>query len=704
MLANQAIFLLLGKSLPMPGLIYLFVCLVFIVLFNKVRQNPLQTLRTILWIPSMFLIYLLVASFIVAPILAIYSKHLSAFGLDMHQHIYWGLDVYDKGFIPLNERFTNILSEYPKGFHYLSSIWVALGLNVSLYSVFVKMMPFYQALLFCLVILELISIKFIDLFQSKRPTVVLFLMGGVLLVFYSFFIVKIPYPVWDLLGTPRFSSVTLSMTPLLLFYLGYFLKRGEVVSWSVILFPFVCAFLLTLNPVLLVLEFTFVFPLLILHFSTIGRKFINKGLLCWPRLLISIAFSIVYLMFDPWMVSKLPVWNFIIENGFGYLSLQKAISLKIASEREFLVDVVQGEICFAFKCLINNFFSSLWITSMGIINHIPVWIQREYLNFFLFIKSPKEVPNLFYNFLPFKYLSHYNYFLPFIFLFPASAIFILGWINVKNHPDLVKKFFCSFITIWGGIYMGAGLTLLFTNFIIQFDNNKSFLLKLLSSYLSLSGFYLGPAYIWLLMLIPTTYGLYNHFKVNGTNFSFYDKTKTAGSLFPIALVLITFWLSQLGVKNQKEIHHSGWIDPIHYKDIKAVHELNLLTLTGNVAIPANHNVIGGVNFLLPEGFVTSILPFVKLPTVFHLGLNKGIFYSWRDYIDLFCSEGPKAREEFRKKAQIKYLLVRFPGATANKIWEKTKICQKYSLKDFDIKKQPAFSKNGIILFEFESPL
>ncbi len=704
MLLNEALYLSTGKSIPMPWLIYSFFFIALSIFIYKIRNNISMGFQDFFKINPSYLIYLLVASIIIAPILAIYSNHLSALGLDMHQHIYWGLHVYEMGFIPLNERFTNILSEYPKGFHYLTSIWSALGLNALMYSIFVKMMPFYQALLFCLVLLELVSIKFVSLFKSSKIISYLFLTGGLLLTFYVFFIVKIPYPVWDLLGTGRFSASSLMMTPLLFFYLGYFLKNKKIISYSIILFPIVCSILLTFNPVLLFLELTFVLPILLLHLFTLGKNIISKDYIKPSKLLISILFSALYLSLDPWIVSKLPILSSFVENVFGYYSLQKANYLNLASEREFLIKPVHGELCFSLRCLVSNLLFSIEETIKYGVTNMPVWFKEEYFKFLLFLRSPGEVNNLFSNFIPFRVLSHYPYIysIPFIFFFPASVFIFLTVVSFKKEPKFLKKFLSVFLIVWGGVYCGGIFTLLFIKFIEQFDIHKSRLIDLLVSYLSLSGGYLGSTYVWLLILIPTSYGIYQYFKLKGPNFFYFGKNNIQDNFLLIPLFLTIVVVSYFGVKIQKEIHHSGAEDSIYSQEVKAVYELNSLSLNGNVVIPAYHNKIGIENWLLPDGPVTTVLPFIKVPTIFHLGLGKGILYSWRNYVENFCSEDKNIREAFIRNAQINYLLVRKPNLNPKNVLEKTKICQKYFLKDFGIKEEPVFNKNGIMLFAFES--
>ncbi|MBW2291049.1 MAG: hypothetical protein JRG94_01920 [Deltaproteobacteria bacterium] len=241
-----------------------------------------------------------------------YSSHLGALGLDTHQHIYWTRQILDAHHLPLVERGTSILALYPRAFHVLTALWSAAGVAGPI-GPWVKLMPFLQAFLPCMVFAELVRVQVIrSPGRRSRGLLLAALLIAVLLV-YAFGLTRMVYPEYDLGGTPRFASGAALLFPYLLFIAGDVLQSATLRRLSWLVLPAVALLLLALNAVLVVQLVIFVVPLLLIsrglsRANDASPRPLGRLLLA----LITLGLPLAIAIGDPWIVS---LWSAKLGHG-----------------------------------------------------------------------------------------------------------------------------------------------------------------------------------------------------------------------------------------------------------------------------------------------------------------------------------------------------------------------------------------------------
>src|SRR5258708_635980 len=203
----------------------------------------------------------------VAVVVAIYSRHLSALGLDTHEHTAWVEQILQLGYVPLTEPGTNIVADYPRTFHLLTALWTAAGLGLPA-GPFVKMMPFLQNALPMLAVGELLEEAAVRRSgEGTRPRCQVVLGLGFFV--YSFLLVPLAYPVRDLSGTPRYASAAILLAPVVLLLFGavYRAPRATAVAWAVT--PLLGAWALTLNPIVPLMLVTVTLPVSVVLYTVL---------------------------------------------------------------------------------------------------------------------------------------------------------------------------------------------------------------------------------------------------------------------------------------------------------------------------------------------------------------------------------------------------------------------------------------------------
>src|SRR5712664_919848 len=313
-----------GKSLPLGAL----VAPATLALVASGLRAPRPPVRLDL--------FALLALASVGLLVSIYSAHVSALGLDLHEHTAWIRQIVARGYVPLAEPGTGILADYPRGFHVLAGLWNAAGLSLPA-GPFAKTMPFLQNALGVLALGEqMVDAQTQWIPNARRAWEVAL---GLAFFAYAFLLIPLVYPVTDLLGTPRFSSCGLLLLPVALIMIARVQQSARAAYLALAAAPLLAAWALVWNPII---------PLLLV----MGTVPIAAALLFWLRPPRSEGFSrrgklaafaacaalgSIVLVQDPWVVNlaaqRIPVCRSLVERA-GLITFEEAVALGRATPRE----------------------------------------------------------------------------------------------------------------------------------------------------------------------------------------------------------------------------------------------------------------------------------------------------------------------------------------------------------------------------------
>ena len=279
----------LGASLPLTMLVAPpAIILRLVQLRRRPPPAPLLAPLLLLGLASLALVF------------SIYSRDISALGLDLHEHIAWVQQIVSGGFVPLAEPGTRIVGDYPRTFHVVTALWDAAGLGLPA-GPFTKSMPFLQNALPLLSIAEqLVDAAPAEAEALRRKRQVALALAFFL---YAFLLVPMVYPWTDLSGAPRYSGGGVLLLPIVLMLIGRIRNAPQASALALTSAPLVAAWALAWSPIVLILLAVVTGPVLAAFWiffrpplSGVARSVRASALVaCAALALLSVAQ-------DPWIV------------------------------------------------------------------------------------------------------------------------------------------------------------------------------------------------------------------------------------------------------------------------------------------------------------------------------------------------------------------------------------------------------------------
>ena len=634
-----------------------------------------------------------------APVLAVAGQHLSPLIIDMLHHQYWLGDILNFGYIPLQERQTNILSTYPKIVHVLSAIWHSLSFSDHFTTaVTLKMMPFLQGSLFFLAFLESGAKVLSDSVRSILTWAHLEVVIKFLLFAFGFFyllaIAPTYYPVFDLLGTGRIASASLAGFPALFALWCLTQQEKRNFAWLLFVFPLSAFLSLLLNPAVLIPSAVFNFcivslvlgaELLRLRSSAkFSAKAFLKGLpVCGsrPLALLMLCFSLVALQ-DSFFSSQL-LWKREIAQALtGVVPFKVSVEQGKSSPLEHARD--QPEEPFACRvnqpgCLFNGGVLSVAEALRRPVNNVKELVfQNTSLKEYVLTRMGAWQPLRHVTFLRPKVSAVYG-FLVLIF----GVLCILGLLSKRTRClGLIFSFALILETVFylmNEFVLGVAWRLMRTG---------SFQFHLLEEYLKVSGifshvFYVGPFFALTLtcgtLVVFVTFVRSDFREWLASHLRGANPSLTVLFFFSIGIAA-----TQLSLQIQREFKGRGglsaslsrqslpWLDSLNQK---------IKTQPGSVLLRPWVFRQARSSWIFPAS-AAELSPHLEAPAVFGGVVGNGIRFSTVDYEADLCSFDKMKRDQFFQKSLASWYVVDAslpPPFEVNKAEHWDSLCPQVSL-------------------------
>ena len=638
----------------------------------------------------------------VALVVAIYSGHLSALGLDLHEHVAWTRQILDNGHVPLDEPGTGILADYPRTFHLLSALWNAAGLAPPAGPT-VKAMPFLQNALPALALAE----QMVDTQAQERSgsryrwEIAL----GLAFYVYAFLLVPMVHPVPDLLGTPRFSSGGLLLLPGVLIAIGRAQKVPGAAILAVATAPLIAAWSLTWNPIIVVLLGVVTVPVAAAVWLALrppGSKDApaRRALVVFAA---SAVLGVLVLVQDPWVVGvaaqRIPVCSRIVHRA-GLMTFDEAVALGRATPRDKSVRNAQASPpCRDAGCVVR-----LAVKAAGDALRRP-WIalRAGVADLRGLISSPSmaALRDAFKGAVPFGVALIADYAgLPFVACL-AAAVLVCGWLELRRRrgATVATGFARSLLiaTLLG--IAGAGIGLDFAAGLAGALNDQRHESVILAGYLAGSGLPVSVALLWLPFAAAALV-----LAEPGQRGEALPETRPRRAALAVGGLLIWLALPIFARLNlHRPLQHHGFRTPIGLEDLSALRQVEeAIPPEDGVIIPAEHaNVANWEHWVLPLGNTAALLPYGERRYLFNVYIGASYPLSWRDLDEGLCSTDPAARGRFLERTRTRWALVDDPDAAdAAAALERPRMCsgQDVPLSALGAELPAVRQSKGIFLF------
>jgi hypothetical protein len=610
-------------------------------------------------------LFALLALASVGLVVSIYSAHVSALGLDLHEHTAWIRQIVARGYVPLAEPGTGILADYPRGFHVLTGLWNAAGLSLPA-GPFAKAMPFLQNASAVLALGEQVVDAQAQRTSSARRAWEIAL--GLAFYAYAFLLVPLVYPVMDLLGTPRFSSCGLLLLPVVLIMIARVRQCARAAFMALAAAPLLVAWALVWNPIVPVLFVVVTVPiaaaLLLWLRPPRSEGFSRRGKLA--AFAVCAALGVIVLVQDPWVVNlaagRIPVCRSLVERA-GLITFEEAVALGRATPREKSVRNAQpAPPCSDVRCVSAlagaAFRDALRLPLTGLRAGMGD-LQRIALS-----PSLRELRDAFKGSLPFRPALVADYAgLPFVSFVAAGALF-WAWGALRRRrlappgSDDGSRLLVSSLV---GLAV-AGVALGFSAGLAAALNDQRHESIILAGYLGVAGLHVSLGFLWLpfsaatvVLVAPLCARLTSHAREAGPPRSRRAMVlASAGLLLWIALPL----LARLNL--HLPIQHRGFWSPLGIEDLRALRQVEAaIPASDGVIVPAEHaNVANWEHWVLPSGETAALLPYGERRYLFNVYLGASYPLSWRDLDERLCSDDPAIRSSFLERTGTRWALVR----------------------------------------------
>ena len=644
-----------------------------------------------------------------ALVVAIYSRHLAAPGLDAHEHTAWVQQILRAGYVPLTEPGTGIVGDYPRTFHLLTALWVAAGLGPAS-GPFVKVMPFLQTVLPLLAIGELLGEAAVRRAGHRGRSSVQLAMGAACFVYY-FLLVPAVYPFPDLLGTPRLASNALLLLPVVLVLLARLESSPAAAALAWAAWPLLFAWAVTWNPIVPVLLLAVGLPGLAVFWLALRPPLAAFGrwrLARWTAL--AALLGTVAVLQDPWVVTQ---WAArcapcaaALRRAGGIVTFDQAVREGRATPREKSVRNAQPQpLCSGDGCLSVRAWSAI---REGV--ELPLRAARAaWRDARALVERPstRTTQRAFHDaVLPQPNALADHAALPYL-------VVVVGGVAVASGAALRRR-----RLELPGVAPGAGRLLaaslmvcLLAGVLLSvcgalagaFDDQTHDRL-ILDGYLHLATFHVSLALLGVPFLCASAVlagGLSP--RVTTARQARRPRWRSMLGLGALALWVALPLVARLNL--HEPIGQRGFWSRVDFADVAALHRLERLVPPSEAILaPAEHwNVAQWEHWVIPVGPTTALLPYGERRYLFDVYLGASFPLSWRDLEDRLCSRDPAVREAFLDRWRARWLLVRDDrGRGAAAALAAQQMCGA-PLAVLGVELPPAGAERGIFLFRLRRP-
>jgi hypothetical protein len=638
----------------------------------------------------------------VALVVSIYSAHLSALGLDVHEHLAWVQQILAGGSVPLAEPGTGIVGDYPRGFHQLSALWAAAAFAPAA-GPFVKAMPFLQAALPALALAE----QMVEA-RASNPGTARWrweLALGVAFYAYVFLLVPLVYPGPDLLGTPRYSSGGLLLMPVALVVIAR-VREAPRAAWAAIAaLPLLAAWAILWNPIVPVLLAAVTLPVLAafwiaLRPARLRDAFSGRRPLA---LVACAALGALALIQDPWVMStaadRVPAASSLLART-GLVTFRQAVARGLATPREKPVhDAPAAPPCRDLRCVsaaAAHAGADALRVPLDSLRAAAQDLEKVALSPTLGALRDAFLPALLYR--P-PLIAEYAA-LPFAAWVGAAAL-VAAWRARRERERASLPAGRMLAASLAGLLIGA-IALAFAAGLAAALNDGRHESIILAGYLAGAGRVVSGAFFWLPFSAATVALAAPLLDRPGEP---RPAPRPRLRLVLVAAGLLTWIALPLAARLNlhRPLQHRGFYGPVGLADLRAFREIEQVIPAGDgVIIPAEHaNIADWEHWVLPVGETTALLPYGARRYLFNVYLGASYPLSWRDLEDRLCSSDPAARQEFLARTGARWALVRDTrAADAAAVLREPRICGR-SLEAFGAVLPPAREERGIYLFRLD---
>ena len=609
------------------------------------------------------------------------QSHLGALGLDTHQHIYWTQQILDANHLALVERGTEILALYPKAFHLLTALWSAAGI-VGPTGPWLKLMPFLQAFLPCIVFAELLWLRSSTKRGERAGTPVLAVFFAAALLITAFALGRMSYPNYDLGGTARFASGAALMFPYLVWVAGISFERPALRRLAWLALPATSLLLLAMNAILLVQLVIFVVPLLLVSErlvtpredpTTGAGEQLPQGAWLLAGLL-PVAIAIV----DPWIVAQ---WTAPLGTlGTKYLSMFGVLSPADAAAAGLLAtDELVSDNTGAIRH--TGAGGLLWLLFTSIVTGTYAWLVSGW--HFPFIDG----------------LSNESGRIIIRVAVVSCGILAVRWTLERRAAGREVDSDPKVIRLFGALAIGAAVGGLAQSVSFEFAKGlaigRSYAFTLLRDYCEIAAQHVGIVAELLILLAAIAWAVHAAPARNEVA-SWLGDTFATLILAGVALCLP---FALYGVGEVVPPEKSFWA-PVNAQDLEDLREIESKIGEGERAMsPSNTWGIGAERWIIPQGATASVLPFTTKPFVFNSRLGASIYYNWKDLAS-FCRGSNEHRADFLSRNGVRWFLLKGEGSGERSAYRRVRMC-KLGLKAMGVVYPPEFQAGELSLYRID---
>lgn len=671
---NAGLEAVVGASFPIGIFVWAFAIMAFAIERRRsiASTGPVVT-------PNTGLLITLAGVAATLKVALVYSSqsHLGALGLDTHQHLYWTRQILDANHVPLVERGTEILSLYPKAFHVMTALWTATGV-FGPSGPWLKLMPFLQAFLPCIVFAELLWVRLTKDCEAgnARPLLAFALAASLLVI--AFGASRMVYPNYDLGGTPRFASGAALFAPYLLFLGGVSLESNQLRRLAWLSLPGTAVLLLAMNAILVAQLLVFVVPLLL-----VAHWFIGAGENESPNpisgivIAIAIGLPIAIAATDPWIVAQ---WTAQLGDAgdaflglFGALSPERAATLGLIATDELVAEPPAAVRHASIVDIAALFVASLYRGATGLL--VTGWsfpflgeLASEFGRVMLRVAT---------------------------LAFAAAAIF---WTTRPQDRD-DKRGNPWAAKLMAGLAIGCIFGGFAQNATFEFTKGlaigRSYAFELLRDYCEIAPGHVGLVAETLVLLAAIGWAA----QMAPRNEALSKSLTRPTSKGLLAVVIAALPFALYGVTETVEPDKSFWA-PVHAEDLADLREIEShIGEDERVMAPSNTWGIGVESWIIPQGPTAGLLPFVTKPLVFNSRLGTSVYFNWKDLAN-FCRGTKEHRADFLARNNVRWFLLKGEGSGKESYYRKVRMC-KLHLAAIGVTYPPAFTSGDVSLYPVE---
>jgi hypothetical protein len=644
----------------------------------------------------------------VALVVSIYSGHLSALALDIHEHLTWVRQIVTRGHVPLDEPPTGIVGDYPRTFHVLTALWNAAGLSAPA-GPFAKAMPFLQNALPALALAEqMVDARAPKAAASRRGWEIVL---GLAFYTYAFLLVPMVYPSRDLLGTPRFSSGGLLLLPIVLLFVARVQHAPRAACLALTTAPLLAAWALSWNPIVVVLLVVVTVPVAV-AFLVALRPARSQGpgrRETLAAVAISATLGTLVLVQDPWVVTMaarhVPACRSLLART-GLVTFDEAVALGRASPREKSVrNAKAAPPCGDARCVLALAASVAWdALSAPMASARTAVVDLRRLGLSPSVRDSRDAFRDSFFVRPAIIADFAG--LPF-FACVASAVLLSAWRALRRSrsdgpedSDGGRALVASLVGL-----AAAGSAMAFAAGLAAALNDQRHESFLLAGYLGVAGGHVSLAFFWLLFaaaICVLAQPLLTRPASPGPDHPA-PCQRAAVILAGAGLLLWTALPLAARLNLHRPIQHRGFWSAVGVEDLRALRQVEAaIPPADGVIVPAEHmNLPDWEHWVLPLGHTTALLPYGERRYLFNVYLGASYPFSWRDLEEGLCSKDPEVRSRFFERSGARWALVRDLAARdAAAALHQPRMCQDrgVSLGDLGAELPAVREQGGIFLF------